>query len=99
VSANQLIFSLVLESRLRQLLEREKRDLKKGKSRKLSNADRAAIEEELALFRFNPQRTSVVVGPADPSASAEAGSSSAKEAGSAEASTAEAFPPKEKEDQ
>lgn len=59
--SGQLVFSLVLESRFRSLLEREVRDRKHGKSRKLTNADRAAIEEEVALFRFRPQKADVII--------------------------------------
>lgn len=49
-------FSLVLESRLRGLLLREKRDNKKGKSRKLTKQDLAEIEEELSFLLFQPNR-------------------------------------------
>jgi hypothetical protein len=41
----------VPEGRLRELLEREKRALKKGKSRKLSLRDRSDINQELLLHR------------------------------------------------
>ena len=47
---------LVLESRLRALIQREKRDAKKGKSRKLTKVDLAEIEEELRLFAFQPDK-------------------------------------------
>ena len=51
-----LKFSLVLESKMRTFLRREKLSHKKGKSRKLTKADEAEIEEELTLSRFNPDR-------------------------------------------
>lgn len=47
-------FSLVLESKMRTHLKREKLAHKKGKSRKLNKADEAEIEEELAVMRFQP---------------------------------------------
>lgn len=52
----QLKLCLVLESRLRGLLQREKRDMKKGKNRKLNKADLAAVEDELRLFAFKPDQ-------------------------------------------
>ena len=49
-------FSLVLESRMRTYLRRDKLAHKKGKSRKLTKADEAEIEEELVVCRFQPQQ-------------------------------------------
>lgn len=49
-------FSLVLESRMRTFLRRDKLSHKKGKSRKLTKADEAEIEEELLVCRFQPQQ-------------------------------------------
>lgn len=49
-------FSVILESKLRQHLRREKLSHKKGKSRKLNKHDEAEIEEELVTCRFNAER-------------------------------------------
>lgn len=51
-----LKFSLVLESKHRTALRRERLAHKKGKSRKLNKQDEAEIEEELTVCRFNPER-------------------------------------------
>lgn len=51
-----LKFSLVLESKHRTYLRKEKLSHKKGKSRKLTKQDEADIEEELAVCRFNSER-------------------------------------------
>lgn len=49
-------FSLVLESRMRTYLRRDKLAHKKGKSRKLTKVDEAEIEEELLVCRFQPDQ-------------------------------------------
>jgi len=51
-----LVFSLVLESRMRYLLERECRANKKGHSRKLNKKDHDRIDDELKVQRFDPRR-------------------------------------------
>jgi hypothetical protein len=51
-----LKFSLVLESKHRAALRREKLSHKKGKSRKLTKQDELDIEEELTVCRFNADR-------------------------------------------
>lgn len=51
-----LKFSLVLESKHRTYLRKEKLSHKKGKSRKLTKQDEADIEEELLVCRFNSDR-------------------------------------------
>lgn len=51
-----LKFSLVLESKHRTYLRKEKLSRKKGKSRKLTKQDEADIEEELLVCRFNSDR-------------------------------------------
>lgn len=52
----QIKFSLILESRVRGWLQRDKRDRKKGKSRKLNKQDLLDVEEELKLFSFVPDK-------------------------------------------
>ena len=52
----ELRMSLILESKLRAFLSREKLANKKGKSRKLNKADKLVIEEEVSLFAFSPGR-------------------------------------------
>lgn len=52
----QVNMCLILESRLRGMLEKEKRALKRGKNRKLTKEDRKAIEEELEFLRFDPRK-------------------------------------------
>jgi len=42
-------FCWILESDLRDFLQKQKRDGKHGKSRKLSKADMAAVEEKLSI--------------------------------------------------
>lgn len=42
-------FCWILESDLREFLQKQKRDAKHGKSRKLSKADLAAVEEKLQI--------------------------------------------------
>lgn len=54
--AEPLKFSLVLESKHRTFLRKEKLSHKKGKSRKLTKQDEADIEEELLVCRFNADR-------------------------------------------
>lgn len=54
--AEPLKFSLVLESKHRTYLRKEKLSHKKGKSRKLTKQDEADIEEELVVCRFNADR-------------------------------------------
>jgi len=51
---DQLVFSLVLETRMRRFLERECRANKKGHHRKLTKKDHEAINQELLFMRFNP---------------------------------------------
>lgn len=54
--AEPLKFSLVLESKHRTFLRKEKLSHKKGKHRKLTKQDEADIEEELLVCRFNADR-------------------------------------------
>lgn len=49
-------FVIILKSKARQWMQSEKLKLKRGKSRKLTKADKDQIEEELNLMRFNPER-------------------------------------------
>lgn len=57
----ELVFSLVLESRMREMLEREKRAAKKGHHRKLTKKDHAAIDDELKFLRFSPEAWTAAV--------------------------------------
>lgn len=50
----ELVFSLVLESRMRQMLEKETRAAKKGHHRKLTKKDHDRITDELNYMRFDP---------------------------------------------
>lgn len=54
--------SLISEVRYRHYLEKEYRERKHGKSRKLSNADKASIEQELQLARV-PSRVTAPPAP------------------------------------
>jgi hypothetical protein len=49
----ELVFSLVLESRMRQMLEKEARAAKKGHHRKLTKKDHDRITDELNYMRFD----------------------------------------------
>lgn len=49
-------FVIILKSKARSWMQAEKLKLKRGKSRKLTNADKAQIEEELNLMKFDPTR-------------------------------------------
>ena len=56
MATDSVNLSLIPEVRYRHYLEKEYRERKHGKSRKLTNADKAAIEEELVIARIPPRQ-------------------------------------------
>lgn len=55
-ASEQREFVIILKAKARAWMQAEKVKAKRGKSRKLTKADKELIEQELELMRFNPDR-------------------------------------------